>query len=145
MIDYDEAKKLKYIRFKQRFSNFEKAYSRFKEILSRDTEHDPIMRTALVQAFEFTFELAWNAMRDKFESEHDPKEEIVFPRGSIQAAYDAQYITDMNPWTQALKNRNTSSHAYDDKFAAQLERFIRLEYAPALQDLYEYFRKSFNK
>jgi nucleotidyltransferase substrate binding protein (TIGR01987 family) len=144
MVNSDEAKKLKYIRFKQRLSNFEKAYSMFEEILKKDTEHDPIMRTALVQAFEFTFELAWNAMRDEFESEQDPKEEIIFPRGSIQAAYDAKYITDMDPWTKALKNRNTSSHAYDEKFAKMLENFIRLEYAPALRDLYEYFRKSQN-
>ncbi|MDE2188473.1 MAG: HI0074 family nucleotidyltransferase substrate-binding subunit [Patescibacteria group bacterium] len=144
MVNQDEAKKLKRIRFQQRFSNFEKAYAQLEDTLKRDSEHDPIMRIALIKAFELTFELAWNAMRDKFESEQDPKEEIVFPRNSIQAAYDAKYIADMDTWTKALKNRNVAAHVYDEEFAVALEKFIRLEYAPVLKDLYEYFRGSIN-
>ncbi len=136
---------LKYIRFQQRFANFAKAYAKFEDISSKDTEHEEIPRIALVQAFEFTFELAWKAMRDKLESEKSIDDDAVFPREIIRKAFEAKYFEDQNTWTKALDSRNQSSHAYDEKFAVKLERFIRIDYAPALKNLYDYFKKSLNK
>jgi nucleotidyltransferase substrate binding protein (TIGR01987 family) len=141
----DPKDELKYIRFKQRFSNFEKAYAMFDEISKRDTEHDEVVRMALTQAFEITFELAWKAMGDKLESEKKSDGDDTFPREIIRKAYEAKYVDDQNLWTKALENRNKSSHAYSEEFAIELEKFLRVDYAPALKKLYEYFRGSLNK
>jgi hypothetical protein len=53
-------------RWKQRFTNFENAYIVFRRALERH-EADPddeIIQMGLVQAFEFTYELAWNTIFD---------------------------------------------------------------------------------
>ncbi len=136
---------LKYIRFKQRFANFEKARAKFDEYSRLDTEHDEVARSALSQAFEFTFDLAWKCMKNMLESEKKISDDIVFPRDIIKEAFNAKYIPDQNVWTSALDYRNESSHAYDEKLAIKLEEFIRLTYAPALRSLYEHFKQSFNK
>ena len=140
----DPINELKNIRFKQRFSNFEKAYAMFEDISKQDTEHDEIARMALVQAFEITFELAWKAMMDKLESEKKIADDETFPREVIRKAYEAKYIEDQDLWTEALDNRNKSSHAYSEEFAVGLEEFTRLNYGPALRKLHEYFKRSIN-
>lgn len=125
------------IRFKQRLSNFEKAYAQFLVILDRDTKQDMVARTALIQVFEFTFELAWKSMKDLLESDGVFP---VTPREVIQEAFRARYIEDSGSWAEALKNRNESSHAYDEVFAVTLEVFIRTRYFPVLQKLRTFFK-----
>lgn len=142
MVNQEENAKLKRIRFEQRLANFEKAYAAFENILAEDTEHNVIARTALIQAFEFTFELAWKAMRDRLEAAGDARFETVNPRETIAAAFDNGYFKKTEPWAEALKMRNTSSHAYDETFAVSLEKFIRLAYAPILKDLLNLFKSN---
>ncbi|MFH1897014.1 MAG: nucleotidyltransferase substrate binding protein [Candidatus Desantisbacteria bacterium] len=59
------------LRWKQRFQNFESAYQTFTRISKQyeSDKTDEITQIALVQAFEFTFELAWNTMKDYLENE----------------------------------------------------------------------------
>lgn len=141
MVNQEENAKLKRIRFEQRFANFNKAYAAFESILAEDTEHNMVPRTALIQAFEFTFELAWKAMGDRLEATGDARFETINPRETITAAFDNGYFKKTEPWAEALKMRNTSSHAYDEAFAVILEKFIRLVYAPILRDLLALFKQ----
>lgn len=48
--------------FSPRLVLFEKALGRLEEALTRP--EDPIVRDACIQRFEFTFEMAWKAIRD---------------------------------------------------------------------------------
>lgn len=139
MIDQDEAKKLKHIRFKQRFSNFEKAYSRFIEFTKEDTEHDVVSRTALVHAFEFTFELSWKAMKDLLEWKDGI--EASGPSAVLQEAYEQKYFNDTGLWATALEMRNNASHAYREDIAVELEKFIRLKFKTMVSDLRDLFKK----
>ena len=59
------------IRWKQRFSNYQKALQRLKDnieyfstSLAENTTPADILKQGLIQSFEFTHELAWNVMKD---------------------------------------------------------------------------------
>ena len=141
MINQDEAKKLKRIRFEQRFSNFEKAYMRLMEFLKEDTEHDVVSRTALVHAFEFTFELSWKAMKDLLELKDGI--EVSGPSTVLQEAYEQKYFKDTGIWAAALYMRNNASHIYNEEVAVEVEKFIRVQFKPLVSDLYGFFQKIF--
>ena len=54
------------IRWKQRFQNFDKAFSRLEKalpILSDDPDNF-LLQAGVVQIYEFTFELAWKTLKD---------------------------------------------------------------------------------
>jgi nucleotidyltransferase substrate binding protein (TIGR01987 family) len=135
----EQTNELKHIRFKQRLSNFDKAYAKFEEVLKRDTEHDEVSRMALLQAFEFTFELAWKVMQDLLEAQKG----IIAnsPREALQEAYQQKYISDNGLWAEALKKRNESSHAYAESIAVSVEKFIRSSFAPILAEFYNFAKK----
>lgn len=126
-------------RWKQRFANFEKAYFFFKKALESDTINNELLRAGLIQSFEFTFELAWKTMKDKLEAGGI---EVNLPRETIQEAFQAKFITNGEVWLDALKKRNEMSHLYDNTMTKKTEEMIRTSFAPILEDLYNYFKKS---
>jgi hypothetical protein len=55
------------IRWIQRLNNFTKAYSQLKDAveLGRTRSLSPLEEQGLIQAFEYTHELAWNTMKSE--------------------------------------------------------------------------------
>jgi nucleotidyltransferase substrate binding protein (TIGR01987 family) len=139
MTDADK-KDLKYIRFKQRFENFDKAYAQFQVILKKNPKDDIVVRTALIQTFEFTFELAWKVMQDLLEVKNGI--EASSPRLVLQEAYQQKYFADVKPWAKAMKKRNESSHAYAEAIAVDVEHFIRSVYASLLESFYAFAKEN---
>jgi nucleotidyltransferase substrate binding protein (TIGR01987 family) len=125
-------------RWKQRFANFEKAYRQFLKILEKDTTNDEIFRSALIQTFEFLFELSWKTMNDKLEYGGFV---VKTPRETIKQALESNYISDGEMWINALEERNKLSHVYDESLSIEAEKLIRLSYTKIFKDLYEYFKK----
>ena len=97
-------------RWKQRFSNFEKAYSQFLRALKQDTTNDDLFRAALIQTFEFLFELSWKTMNDKLEFEGFI---LKTPRDTLKQALQTGYIENGEMWLEALDKRNELSHIND--------------------------------
>ena len=52
------------IRWKQRFSNYEKAFNQLAEAVARGS-YDKLAQAGLIQMFELTFELAWKIMNEE--------------------------------------------------------------------------------
>lgn len=130
---------LKEIRWKQRFANFEKAYTRFNKAIACDTANDEILRAGLIQTFEFLFELAWKTMKDKLESEGFV---LKNPRETIQQALQSHYITQGELWIKAMDTRNELSHTYSESMNIGAEKEIRDHYAHLFMEFYEYLKKS---
>lgn len=130
---------LKDIRWKQRFKNFRKAYAQLVLVLKEDTEHNPLFRAALIQTFEFLFELSWKTMNDKLEYEGFV---LKNPRDVILQALQSEYISDGKTWISALELRNKLSHVYDERISVQAERAIRNVYFALFENLYKYLEKS---
>ncbi len=129
---------LKDIRWRQRFANFERAYRQLKLVLTKDTANDPIFRAALIQTFEFVFELAWKTLKDKLEAGGIEK---MLPREVLQESFQARFITDGKVWFEMLDTRNKLSHTYDEAVSIASEKQIRERYGAVLTEFYEYCKK----
>jgi nucleotidyltransferase substrate binding protein (TIGR01987 family) len=124
------------IRWKQRFSNFEKAYSLLEQTLEIGHPNDA-ERAGLIQFFEMAFELSWKVMKDYLQEQGFV---INSPKEAIKQAFQSNVITDGHAWINALEDRNLTTHTYEEATAIQVEQRIRGEYFPLLKSLHEFFR-----
>ena len=108
------------LRWKQRFQNFERAYQTFNRIMKRfeATPEDEVMQMALVQSFEFTYELAWNVMKDYLEFQG--YDTITGSRDAIRLAFKMGLVADGENWIDTIVGRNKSAHTYDAATADNL-------------------------
>ncbi len=119
------------IRWKQRFSNFKKAFIQLTEFIDKE-ELNKFEVQGLIQCFEYTFELAWKTMKDYLEQEGF---EVKSPRSAIQTAFQIQLVTDGHTWIDALEKRNLMAHTYDEEKASEAEVLIRNNYYTLIKEL----------
>lgn len=120
------------IRWKQRFSNFEKAALQLSEFIEKE-ELNKFELQGLIHCFEYTFELAWKTMKDYLEEEGF---EVKSPRATIQVAFQTELVSNGHGWIDALEKRNLMAHTYNEDFALEAEELIRKSYFPIIKDLY---------
>jgi len=125
------------VRWKQRFQNFEKAYTRLKESLEIDNLNE-LERNGLIQRFEFTIELCWNTLKDYLI--HQGVQFKPTPKETIRQAYKSEVILNAQILIDALDLRNELSHDYsEEKFeAAEIE--IKHTIFPEISRVYSLFK-----
>jgi nucleotidyltransferase substrate binding protein (TIGR01987 family) len=128
-------------RWKQRFDNFEKAYGQLEKIVGIGELSD-IEKMALIQAFEFTFELAWKTMKDYLEEEGFL---VDSPRSTIRQAFQSRYIENAQVWMEAMKMRNMTVHTYNSKVMDETVVFIRDHFFPLIRDWYNSYKKEYTR
>ena len=123
------------IRWKQRFENYRKALKRLGDAvdLANERELSDLEKQGLIQAFEFTFELGWNVLKDYFLYQGNPN--ITGSRDAIRNAYKAQLLEDGETWMDMINSRNASSHAYNQEIAESIVKKIISQYADVFEDL----------
>jgi len=123
-------------RWKQRFQNFENAYNVLARMIDRKklTPDDEAVEMALIQSFEFTYELAWKTMRDYLESEGF--DNIAGSKQIIRTAFQAGLIDDAESWLNAVQKRNIASHTYDENVLSEGIAFIDNDFFPLVSKLY---------
>lgn len=121
-------------RFRQKFENFQKAYMSFerisKEHLKQKTE---MSEMALIQAFEFTFEVSWKMLKSYLEFEAIITKS---PRESIKHAFQQEVIEEGEVWLKAIEVRNETVHTYDDNVRHKASEFIANEFLSEVKKLY---------
>ena len=128
--------KLKVIRWKQRFENFEKSFLLLKEFTQIKTP-SKIERAGGIQFFEMSFELAWKVLKDYLESEgFEPKS----PKATLKQAFQSNLIEDGHIWMDALDDRNLTVHTYDEELAQKISFNIVNNYYLIFSDLYNKFK-----
>lgn len=115
---------------KMKLSNFGKAIDRLQEGVRKYDGSDELARDGLIRRFEFTFELAWKALKAVFENEGLAG--LNSPKLVLREAYAADMIKDEELWLQMLKDRNSTSHLYDEKIAVQISKRIQTSYLTEL-------------
>ena len=128
------------VRWKQRFQNFERAFLFFETAVEKQG-YTPIEVGGLVQAFEFTFELGWKTMKDYL---YDQGIETNFPREVIKEGFQTRIIENGHVWIHMLEKRNELSHTYNEEVAQNAIETIQHKYYPALEQVYQYFKRQFH-
>ena len=108
------------IRWQQRLSNYNKALAQLEEAvkLSKERKLSDLEQQGIIQAFEYTHELAWNTMKDYFEYQGDSS--IKGFRDATRAAFKAKIITNGEEWMDMIRSRNKTSHTYNQETADEI-------------------------
>ena len=125
------------IRWHYRFQNFSRAYALLSKALESEIEDlNELERHGVIRRFEFTFELAWNVLKDRLEYDGVAMDSVT-PQNVIRTAAAAGLIADGQTWADMLKDRENTSHRYNlDIFEDVLPK-VRERYLPALNELYQ--------
>ncbi len=116
------------IRWKQRLNHYRKALLQLTKgvELSQLRPLSEIEQQGLIQAFEFTHELAWNVMKDFFE--YQGNFTIMGSRDATREAFLRNLIADGDGWMEMIKSRNQSSHTYNQEIADEIAENVILVY-----------------
>lgn len=113
------------IRWKQRFFNFNKALTQLQKFIDKG-ELSELEAQGLVKAFEYTYELAWNTIKDFLE--FSGQSDIYGSRDAIRKGFQLGLITDGEGWMDMLKSRNQTSHTYNEDTARQINNAVVSRY-----------------
>ena len=80
--------------------------------LSRQRELSELEKQGLIQAFEFTHELAWNVLKDYLEAQGFA--ELIGSKNATQQAFKNGLLEDGEAWMDMIRARNLTSHTYQD-------------------------------
>ncbi len=122
------------IRWQQRLANYARALATLAaaaDLAGRRPLSD-LEKQGLIQAFEFTHELAWNVMRDYFLYQGNPA--ITGSRDATREAFNKGLVADGEGWMDMIRSRNQTSHTYNQAVADEITRFILQRYHPLFRD-----------
>jgi nucleotidyltransferase substrate binding protein (TIGR01987 family) len=109
------------IRWKQRYENYQKALRQLTKFIDKGKLND-LEEQGLIQAFEYTYELAWNVMKDFFKYQGD--DEINGSRDAIRLAFKRNLIENGSGWMDMIASRIKSSHTYNEDTAKEVTNKI---------------------
>ena len=116
------------IRWQQRFYNFQNALRQLNKALATAKERklNDLEKQGMVQAFEFTHELAWKVMMDFMK--YQGNNEIFGSKDATRAAFKLGLVTEGTQWMEMIDSRNLSSHTYDESTAEAIVLKITSSY-----------------
>jgi len=122
------------IRWEQRLSNYSTALEQLTNAvdLARQRPLTDLEKQGLIQAFEFTHELAWNVMKDYFAFQGNPS--ITGSRDAVRESFSNGLVSDGEGWMEMIKSRNQSSHTYNQKVAEEIVAEILSRYHSLFHD-----------
>lgn len=109
------------IRWIQRFHNYRKALARLTKgvDLSGERGLNELEQQGLIQAFEFTYDLAWKTLQDLLRTLERPNDNGG-PNVILQQAAADGFIKDGEGWKELKKSRELTSHTYDEELADEV-------------------------
>ncbi len=105
------------IRWIQRLDNLNVALKQLQAAteIRQQREFSDLEKQGVVQAFEFTHELAWNVIKDYFE--YQGNSSITGSRDATREAFQQKLIINGSIWMEMITSRNLTSHTYNKKIA----------------------------
>jgi nucleotidyltransferase substrate binding protein (TIGR01987 family) len=116
------------IRWIQRFNNFQKAFGQLSDAveLAAERELTDLEKQGLIQAFEYTHELAWNTLKDFLENRG--VQNIYGSRDASREAFQAGLIKTGETWMDMITSRNQTTHTYDEATVEEIKNAILNSY-----------------
>jgi len=105
------------IRWRQRLQSFRKAFKRLSDgvQISEGRRLSELEQQGLIQAFEFTHELAWNVLKDYLEDQG--LQGVIGSKGATREAFKNGLLLEGGVWMDMIKSRNQTSHTYNEATA----------------------------
>ncbi|MBI4929351.1 MAG: nucleotidyltransferase substrate binding protein [Bacteroidetes bacterium] len=110
------------IRWEQRFVNYRKALQQLRKFYESEELNDK-EEQGMIKAFEYTYELAWNTIKDYYESKGEVN--IQGSRDAFRLAFNRGLISDGQVWMDMVDDRKLTVHTYDEKKADEMVEKIR--------------------
>lgn len=133
------------IRWHQRFDNYNKALHQLKKFIEKANTLNELEEQGLIKAFEYTYELAWNVLKDFLQVQGN--QNIFGSRDAITAAFKLGLIEKGEEWMEMYTDRNKTSHTYNEATADAIAESILHKYYAlfiALQAKMESIKKQEN-
>ena len=102
------------IRWIQRFKHFSKALRQLTKFIEKGVLNE-LEKQGIIQSFEYTYELAWNTLKDYFESQGETN--IHGSRDAFRLAFKRGLIEDGEIWMHMIESRILTSHTYNEEVA----------------------------
>ena len=121
------------------YYNFEKALTKLEEFVSTPITEDRD-RSGIIQAFEFSFELAWKSLQKALIAQGF---EIRSPKHAIEVGFRTTFlkVADEDIWKDMLKDRNLTVHTYKEELAVSVVNNIKDKYLDVLKSLLAELKK----
>jgi nucleotidyltransferase substrate binding protein (TIGR01987 family) len=120
------------VRWQQRFSNYNKALKQLESFVEPPALNEREQQ-GLIKAFETTFELAWNTLRDLLRSQGNAT--LLGSRDTLREAFRLGLIEAGETWMLMIQDRNLTSHSYNRATADAIGSQILQRYIPCFQAL----------
>lgn len=117
------------IRWQQRLVNYEKALAQLTAAvaLSKQRSLSDLEKQGLIQAFEFTHELAWNTMKDYFSYQGNTTG-ITGSRDAVREAFNKGLVTEGEGWMEMITSRNQTSSIYNVQVLNEIVEKVTSQY-----------------
>src|SRR3990167_7950780 len=115
---------VKDIRWNQRFKNFSSALAELTMDMGavRERKINSIEEKGLIKSFEFTYEMAWNTLKDYFENQGEVG--ITGSRSAIRQAFNRGLIEHGQLWMDMVDDRIATVHTYNKETADDIDQKI---------------------
>ncbi len=113
------------IRWQQRFSNYKKAIAQLS-VFMQQASLNKLEEQGLIQAFEYTHELAWLTLSDFIKNQGNT--EIFGSKDATREAFRLNIIEKGEIWMEMIKSRNLTSHTYNEETTQKILSSIRNDY-----------------
>jgi nucleotidyltransferase substrate binding protein (TIGR01987 family) len=135
-------------RWKQRYTNFTRVLSLLELYAAKETPTE-LEEPGFIQTFEIVSELAWNTIKDFYESQGiDAVSGNLGIQGSkdaIRLAVQRGLIREGKPWFRLIEDRNRTAHIYHEELAKRVAENIRSEYIFLFRELAETLKPIFER
>jgi nucleotidyltransferase substrate binding protein (TIGR01987 family) len=116
------------VRWRQRLHSFRKAFRRLSDAASIAAARDltELEQQGLIQAFEFTHELAWNVLKDYLQDQGFAN--LIGSKDATRTAFKNGLIEDGDTWMAMIESRTLTSHTYNEDLANEVATSILVRY-----------------
>ena len=113
-------------------------FSRHLQVLRRADKEDitnEFIISGIIDKFYIQFELGWKVLKELLSYEGVKSAASGSPREIIKSAYACFDFIDENLWLQMLRDRNDTTHMYNEQAAVELVDKIIKEYIPLFEKM----------
>ena len=122
------------IRWEQRFANFKKALFQLQRFIDKEELSD-LEEQGMIKSFEYTYELAWNVIKDYYVFQGETG--IQGSRDAFRIAFNRGLVSQGESWMKMVEDRIQTVHTYNEETARKISDAILQDYFKLFSNLHD--------